>query len=236
MPKQDNMRIWSQVERTNPEHTKPVPKGRFKLTAICAQSQRKRATEVFGPCGIGWGVDPKFERYEFMDVGELKVCTYHGVLWFMDGTQRGEVPIMASIPVESFGKFDDEYSKKVSTNALTKGLSVLGFNADVFMGKFDDNQYVNAMTQEFSTENKSVVPRVAAPEALQKYKGHLERAASEGGTDVFREVWANTKLLSKEDIKLCREYIKVTPSEQTWLQEQKVIATATDERLGAESA
>ena len=26
---------------------------------------------------------------------------------------------------------------------LTKGLSKLGFNADVFMGRFDDNKYVN---------------------------------------------------------------------------------------------
>ena len=40
-------------------------------------------------------------------------------------------------------RVDDDCIKKVATDALTKGLSKLGFNADVFMGRFDDNKYVN---------------------------------------------------------------------------------------------
>jgi hypothetical protein len=33
---------------------------------------------------------------------------------------------------------------------MTKGLSKLGFNADVFMGLFDDNKYVSSLRKEFS--------------------------------------------------------------------------------------
>jgi hypothetical protein len=51
--KTDNMWIWDQVERTNPEGTKPVSMGKRSFTAIDAQYQRKRATEVFGPFGLG---------------------------------------------------------------------------------------------------------------------------------------------------------------------------------------
>ena len=43
--------------------------------------------------------------------------------------------------------------KKVATDALTKGLSKLGFNADVFMGKFDDNKYVNSLTSQSSGQD-----------------------------------------------------------------------------------
>ena len=39
-------------------------------------------------------------------------------------------------------KIDDEYAKKSATDALTKGLSMIGFNSDIFLGKYDDNKYV----------------------------------------------------------------------------------------------
>jgi len=43
----------------------------------------------------------------------------------------------------------DMYAMKVETDALTKALSKLGFNADVFMGMYDDHKYVQMMTEEF---------------------------------------------------------------------------------------
>jgi len=38
----------------------------------------------------------------------------------------------------------------VATDELSKGLSKLGFNSDVFEGLFDDNKYVQQMMKEFS--------------------------------------------------------------------------------------
>ena len=49
-------------------------------------------------------------------------------------------------------KVDDESRKKVVTNAKTKGLSELGFNADVFMGQFDDHEYLQMVGNEFALE------------------------------------------------------------------------------------
>ena len=40
--------------------------------------------------------------------------------------------------------------KKVAT----KGLSKLGFNADVFMGKFDDNKYVDSLANKYGVDKK----------------------------------------------------------------------------------
>ena len=50
----------------------------------------------------------------------------------------------------------------------TKALSKLGFNADVFLGKYDDNKYVAKMKEEFAE------PKPKLTEDELKY--HLEHA------------------------------------------------------------
>ena len=51
------------------------------------------------------------------------------------------------------GGLDDEAPKKAMTDALTKAFSHLGLNADVFLGKFDNNKYVEEITKEFNNKN-----------------------------------------------------------------------------------
>jgi len=160
MAKKDNMQLWESVETTDPNFTKKVNQ-RGGFTAIGAQYQLRTATETFGPFGTGWGVkDEKIEKWE--DAG---LAVYTGTLWyrpaeFRDGIpvikQESEFPIHSSIKYHSNGRVDDDFMKKVATDALTKGLSKLGFNADVFMGKFDDNKYVNKLTNMNGTWKKEV--------------------------------------------------------------------------------
>jgi hypothetical protein len=47
---------------------------------------------------------------------------------------------------------DTDAYKKASTDGLTKALSHLGFNADVFLGQFDDNKYVEGLKKEKDVE------------------------------------------------------------------------------------
>ena len=160
MAKKNNMKLWESVETTDPKFTKKVNQ-RGGFTAISAQYQLRTATETFGPFGTGWGVkDERIEKWE--DVG---LAVYTGTLWyrpteFRDGMvvikQESEFPIHSSIKYHSNGRVDDDFMKKVATDALTKGLSKLGFNADVFMGKFDDNKYVNKLTNMNGTWKKTV--------------------------------------------------------------------------------
>jgi len=58
----------------------------------------------------------------------------------------------ASYSASGYLKIDDEYMKKLQTDALTKGLSFLGFNSDVFEGLFDDNRYVAEMNKQFAEQ------------------------------------------------------------------------------------
>jgi hypothetical protein len=48
------------------------------------------------------------------------------------------------------GRVDSDASKKATTDAITKLLSQLGFSADVFLGKYDDQKYVEALREEFT--------------------------------------------------------------------------------------
>jgi len=139
-----HMELWNSVEITDPKYTKKVNQ-RGGFTAIGAQYQLMRATETFGPIGYGWGVkNEKIEQWH--DVG---LAVYTAILWYVrDGiAEEHEIPIHSSIKYHSNGRVDDDFFKKVATDALTKGLSKLGFNADVFMGKFDDNKYVNKLKE-----------------------------------------------------------------------------------------
>ena len=162
MPKivNKNMHLWECVETTDPAYTKKVNQ-RGGFTAIGAQYQLKTATSVFGPFGQGWGVkDEEIEKWE--DVG---IVVYHATLWYVrysdvDEEVQGHVcqfPIHSSIKYHNKGRVDDDFMKKVATDALTKGLSKLGFNADVFMGKFDDNKYVNKLTDMSGTWKNKVI-------------------------------------------------------------------------------
>jgi len=157
MAKKDNMQLWESVETTDPNFTKKVNQ-RGGFTAIGAQYQLRTATETFGPFGVGWGVRGEtIEKWE--DVG---LAVYQAHLWYyytVDGhevSELHEVPIHSSIKYHSNGRVDDDFFKKVATDALTKGLSKIGFNADVFMGKFDDNKYVNKLTNMNGTWKKEV--------------------------------------------------------------------------------
>ena len=157
MAKKDNMKLWQSVETTDPKFTKKVNQ-RGGFTAIGAQYQLRTATETFGPFGVGWGVRGEtIEKWE--DVG---LAIYQAHLWYYykvnghEVSELHEVPIHSSIKYHSNGRVDDDFFKKVATDALTKGLSKIGFNADVFMGKFDDNKYVNKLTNMNGTWKKEV--------------------------------------------------------------------------------
>ena len=159
MGKKENLKLWESVSRTNPKDTKPVSVGGRDFTSVNPQSQRKQATEAFGPFGIGWGVEDA--DISFQSMGEDTIlCMFIGTLWYELDGKRGSFPITSAVKAmyrtnggKGYLKVDDDCTKKVATNALTKGLSFLGFNADVFEGMFDDDLYVDAAGKVIDAEN-----------------------------------------------------------------------------------
>lgn len=141
----DNLRIWDAVSKTNPAHTKKVNQ-RGGFTAISAAYQIMAATEQFGPIGIGWGYTS--ETPIIVDTLVLVPVT----LWHGDRSNTFGPMVGAEEWKDAKGRIDSDAPKKATTDALTKLLSQLGFNADVFLGKFDDNKYVAAVEAEFKAK------------------------------------------------------------------------------------
>jgi len=188
----DNMRIWNAVCVTDPANTKPVMFGR-KFTAIDAHSQIRAATAQFGPAGEGWGWISKFEIVTNEDGVALVVCTLS--LWHGDRanffTCVGANKLTA-ISKDGKRTADHDAHKKAETDALTKGLSRLGFNADVFLGLFDDNKYVEGLKADKEPEAEPTEPASKHP------------APSSGRAEVYRKINAAIKKHGKPEFESWR--------------------------------
>ena len=147
----ENKELWNRVCKTNPDNTKHVNQ-RGGFTSIDAHSQIECATDAFGPVGKGWGYTVVHDVIE-TKIAVLAVADV--TLWFEKREQSfGPWRGMAEL-VNAKGHVDDDAAKKATTDAITKALSHLGFNADVFLGKYDDNKYVAQLKQEFAGAGKA---------------------------------------------------------------------------------
>ena len=163
-----NMQIWNQVEKTDTRFTKKAKVNGQDITSLSGTAMVMKATELFGPVGIGWGWKIIEERFDegheiYIGEGEKRSCigreighTLKIALWFTQDGQRGEIEQYGCTRYQyktSYGMTTDgEAPKKSLTDAIKKSLAMLGFSADVFLGLFDDVDYVNALEDEQAIE------------------------------------------------------------------------------------
>ena len=195
----NNLQLWNKVEKTNPKYTKKAKVGGMNITAISPQFQVMNATEQFGSYGSKWG----FKRIELdysitntpivlsvTDWNTKQTTEVNSILGLVGFKAtffypNGEFEITNSIKIftdNKHSKIDDNYAKKLETDALTKALSKLGFNADIFLGKFDDVRYLEETNAHFNKiEVKKVDDRKEALKdsqfnavILSKDKGHAK--------------------------------------------------------------
>jgi len=187
--------LWETLSKTDPAHTKAFSRaGGFKGIAIKPMWVWQRLTELFGPCGTGWGFgQPTFQVVQ-SDKETLVYCTvsaWHekpeNVLWGVGGDKV--------VTARQNGAFcDDEAFKKAFTDALMNAFKFLGVAADVHMGLFGDNKYVQAMRQEFAGGNgQSVEQDSAHPPAAPKNSAGLTDAQFAELTTLIETAGADTK-------------------------------------------
>lgn len=170
----DKLKLWVDVETTDPDYTKEYKgAGGFTGTAINGMYLIKKATEKFGPVGIGWGWNVLDDRYDkgapiahFADVDGKKtptlsdhcelVHTLKIELWYKLGDQIGKVIGYGQTPMVYSNKYgiqtETEPAKKSLTDAIKKCLSMLGFSADIFLGEYEDENYIAQVKAEIEIE------------------------------------------------------------------------------------
>lgn len=202
---ESNMRIWAQVDKTDTRFTKDAKVGGHQITSLNGTAMIMKATEVFGPAGIGFGWNVIEERFDkgaemFNGEGDKRVSlgfelnhTIKISFWFVLDGQRGEIEQYGCTQYLYKSKYgtttDGEAPKKSLTDAIKKALSMLGFSADVFLGMFDDQNYVQQLQAEQAIEQaedreteierqkqerldyiKSVVDTMQGAQSLQELK------------------------------------------------------------------
>lgn len=144
---ENHLELWNKVEKTNPKYTKKANVGGNNITSIAPQYQIKNVTEQFGIYGKTWGF--KQLNFDYTLASEFGLVILDAIFFFPDG----EFPIKNAQKLfmdNAKTKIDDNFAKKLETDTLTKAISKLGFNADIFMGLFDDVKYLAEVTKEFA--------------------------------------------------------------------------------------
>ena len=162
----DNMKLWQTVCVTDPAAVKPITGKQYKGNSPKPYWIIQRATEVFGPCGLGWGVQILSERFERFGDEALHIA--HVKVWYMQDGKRGEIEQMGQTRaayISAAGKHivDEDAPKKSATDGMVKCLSMLGFAGDIFSGQWDDSKYVAWAAEETARrEMPTVTERQAA--------------------------------------------------------------------------
>ncbi|EIX9048237.1 TPA: exodeoxyribonuclease VIII [Klebsiella oxytoca] len=179
----ENLKLWRNVMRTNPRYTKDMSDLGFGGTSINAEYMIMRATEMFGPVGLGWGwkvIEDKmlegsplsekiFEGNKFIGKrtlrdsdGSLIYELNHYLkieLWYLAEGERATVESYGSTVYRQTTKHgiycDSEVHKKSLTDAIKKALSTLGFSADIWLGLYDDAVYKAESKLEFEIKDAS---------------------------------------------------------------------------------
>lgn len=182
----DNMRLWTLVCKTDESQTRQIENG---LTGVNANYQSMIATKVMGPYGKAWGFSE--HSYSTLEMGDQTTLIFNGKFFYtIPGEKESHDFEMTVDMVFEHGK--DCY-KILRTDAQSKCLYMLGFNADILNGIKDFGKYES---QEPKAEEMG---GIAKNEVLPKPK---EKIVIEKDDKIFKSLKEVLKIpgTQKEDL------------------------------------
>lgn len=164
--------LWNTIAETDPDRTKEVQRGGRKYTTPNAQYQIMRITQQCGPVGIGWGYH--VEGWFVGDLGDPAsnpVYVANVTVWLYDRANTyGPITALNQMyqRTKSGMMFDEDAPKKAITDALTKALSHAGMSADIYLGYYDDVEYVASLKELAGESVPAVKADVAKGQPMRK--------------------------------------------------------------------
>lgn len=148
----ENTALWQSVFVTDPKAVKPITGKPYKGDSPKPYWLIERATQVFGPVGIGWGVTVKSERFERLSDTDVLHVAVVSVWYVCDGMRSETFDQMGGTKACYLSKsgliVDEDAGKKSVTDGMVKCLSMIGFAGDIFSGLWNDSKYVEWAAQE----------------------------------------------------------------------------------------
>jgi len=153
--------LWERVRVTNPSAVKKITGKSYQGNSPKPYWLIERATETFGPIGIGWGVTVKSERFERMSETDVLHVATVSIWYVLDGKRSETFDQMGGTKaayMSSKGSLviDEDAGKKSVTDAMVKCLSMIGFCADIFSGMWDDSKYVEWAAEQYAEKPESI--------------------------------------------------------------------------------
>lgn len=235
------MALWESVKTTDKAFTKTQKLEGRDVTSINGMYVVQRATETFGPIGKGWGYEILVDRFDqgapIRDKKTGEVIAHEQMhtillkLWYVHGGKRNNVTQYGHTPFVregSWGPYTDfDAPKKSLTDAIKKCLSLLGFCADVHLGMFEDEIYLQGLELKKRLEE--------AGESGKQEVMDEAKAAFRAWVDTQIEVLASTnnqrslEAMRKNICEKAREKAKVVNYDPADVERR--INEAADERL-----
>ena len=215
MSTKDNMRVWNHAKTTDTSATKNVNQGGRNITSIQTLWPIKKGTELWGPVGLGWGFEILEDRF---DTGipimtrakedgtaptlicDSKIHTIRIKLWYIEDGKTGALESYGHTPFIYGSKYgasqDDEAPKKSLSDAIKKALSMLGFCSDIYMGMFDDREYVESIKvaeQIEKQETSATEVQALRDETTDYVKRHIETLKTSSSKPEIVGIFRSTK-------------------------------------------
>jgi hypothetical protein len=160
-----NTEIWDRLCETDPGRTKEITGKNYRGTSINPNYIYEKLTEVFGPCGEGWGFRIVNQGYE----SGTEDATLHWVQieFFHSSNKEFTIPAFGCTPFTGeyrSGPFmDEDAPKKSLTDALTKAAQLIGMSADIFGGQWNDSKYVDELKEKYGNGDEAEAHTVPTP-------------------------------------------------------------------------
>ena len=160
----NNLILWEKVQTTPTEIIQKIKADDgTELNNVAPIHRFKKATEIFGVYGKNWGLK-NIKHSEQKIFNTLILGTIDAVFFYTQNDVKIEFEITNSISIVSVSddkkmKVNYTYRKAIETDTITKALSRLGFNADIYtdselvagiqaQADFDDLELVEIKTDE----------------------------------------------------------------------------------------
>ena len=201
-----NLDLWNTLKPTDPAAVKQVNQ-RGGFSAVDAYWQFQRLTEVFGPCGKGWGYETTWDLY-----APNEVVTARVELWWETKEQRVTAMGTAAWKTGGQGRVDVDAPKKAQTDALTKAASMLGLSADIFLNQGPTGARAKDLNPAFA-ENKYLDAAPAAQPAKAPQAASLQNEAPPAGSPLTgAEPWLDWEIkFGKYKGELWRAFYNAAP-------------------------
>lgn len=168
----DNLATWNRFADIDPAFTKPITGKAYKGTSPNPQYVIRCLTELFGPAGEGFGWEVAQEG--FMPLGDeilhwCRIRFWHGKRdnWFESYGQT-----KALMKTRNGLMSDEDAPKKSLTDAIIKAASHLGIEANIFLGRWDDQKYVQEVADSY--RGKETPQTLSKANAREPFKALLK--------------------------------------------------------------